>query len=162
MAEPARLDLQDASATVAAGRRLAAAASRVRPDSLVIYLEGELGAGKTTFARGFLAGLGHADRVPSPTYTLIEPYDVPGYRVFHIDLYRIRDTRELADLALAELTGPGTIALVEWPEQGAGHLPAADLRICLSLSGHGRVLEMIPVSAAGMQISARLISGGNE
>lgn len=161
MAEPARLDLRDASATVAAGRRLAAAVSRVRPGSLVIYLEGELGAGKTTFARGFLAGLGHAGRVPSPTYTLIEPYDVPGYRVFHIDLYRIRDPRELADLGLAELTDPGAIALVEWPEQGVGHLPPADLRICLSLSGGGRMLAVIPVSPVGISVCA-LISGSSD
>ncbi len=120
------MTLPDADATQALGSRLARALQGGDGPACTIYLEGDLGAGKTTLARGFLQALGHDGRVPSPTYTLIEPYDFPGHPVYHIDLYRIRDPGELDDLGLAELLCGAAVALVEWPDHGAGRLPAPD------------------------------------
>jgi tRNA threonylcarbamoyladenosine biosynthesis protein TsaE len=112
--------LPDSSATEGLGAALASAVLDAAPSRLVIYLEGELGAGKTALARAVLAGLGHAGRVPSPTYTLIEPYPLSSYRVLHIDLYRLRDPAELDDLGLADELGPGSLLLAEWPSRAAG------------------------------------------
>jgi tRNA threonylcarbamoyladenosine biosynthesis protein TsaE len=154
MAESQPLILPEARATHAQGGKFAVALCAVRPASLVIYLEGDLGAGKTTFARGFLEALGHAGRVPSPTYTLIEPYDLAAYRVYHIDLYRIRDARELAELDIAGQLGRDSIALIEWPDHGSGYLPPADLRLRLELIGQGRSLACEALSAAGAMVRA--------
>ncbi len=136
------IHLDSTEATEAAGVALAQNIRAEAIDSLVIYLSGDLGAGKTTFARGFLRGLGHAGRVPSPTYTLIEPYDVKDYAVAHIDLYRLRSADEVEALALAELCGSGTIMLIEWPENGGAGVPPADLRIELDIDGQGRRLSL--------------------
>ena len=134
------IHLDSTQATEAAGGLLAQNIRAEAIDSLVIYLIGDLGAGKTTFARGFLRGLGHAGRVPSPTYTLIEPYDVKNYAVSHIDLYRLQSADEAEALALAELCGSGTIMLIEWPENGGTGVPPADLRVELNIDGQGRRL----------------------
>jgi tRNA threonylcarbamoyladenosine biosynthesis protein TsaE len=149
MAESRSLILADAQATRAAGARLAEAVLVSAPERLVIYLEGDLGAGKTTLARGFLQALGHASRVPSPTYTLIEPYSLSRYRVYHIDLYRIRDARELADLDLAGQLTEGTVALIEWPDHGRGHVPSPDLRVLLEIVASGRRMTCQAISVAG-------------
>ena len=156
MPESEHVDLRGPEATLAAGRRLAQAVGASGPRGVVIYLEGELGAGKTTFARGVLAGLGHSGRVPSPTYTLVEPYDLPVGRVYHIDLYRVRDARELDDLALPELLAQCAVAMVEWPDHGAGHLPPADLHIRLQLRADGRVLSLQAPGATGREILRRV------
>lgn len=152
MAESLTLDLADAGATEAFGERLATALLRSGAAGLNVHLEGDLGAGKTTLVRGFLRRLGHAGRVPSPTYTLTEPYALAGWRIAHIDLYRIRDPRELADLGLRDMLGPAVVTLVEWPDHGAGHLPAADLRIGLQVSGSGRHLCCQALSVTGSSI----------
>lgn len=111
---------------LALGRRLGSAA-RAAGAGLAIYLEGSLGAGKTTLARGWLAGMGHPGRVKSPTYTLLEPYALPaGPDLAHLDLYRLADPEELEFLGLRELAGSGQWLLIEWPEKGTGHLPPAD------------------------------------
>jgi len=112
-------------------------------------LSGDLGAGKTTFARGLLAGLGHHGRVPSPTYTLIEPYELGAWQVFHIDLYRLGAPGEVAELGIPELTGPATLLLIEWPERGAGELPPADLLIAFELADPGRTVMLSACSGAG-------------
>lgn len=137
-----RLSLADPEATEAAGRRLAATVQQQRPPLCVVYLRGELGAGKTTFVRGLLRGLGHAGRVPSPTYTLVEPYELAGYHVAHLDLYRLSDSAELEFLALPELLEPPALLLIEWPERGTGHLPPCSLDIELTMSGLGRQLQV--------------------
>ena len=130
-----RLALADSAATEAAG----AALGRALPtDETVIYFQGDLGAGKTTLVRGMLHGLGHAGRVPSPTYTLVEPYEIGGRRLTHMDLYRIADPEELAYLGVRDLSG---ILLVEWPERGARFLPPADITVRLAVAEPGRVLE---------------------
>ena len=138
MPESVELILADEAATLALGADLARALTARQDDYCVIYLVGDLGAGKTTFARGFLSGLGHRGRVPSPTYTLIEPYEIGAWRVFHIDLYRLEEPREVAELGIPELLGPATLLLIEWPERGAGELPPADLRIAFKLADSGR------------------------
>jgi tRNA threonylcarbamoyladenosine biosynthesis protein TsaE len=128
--------LPDEAATRALGARLA---RRLTPGRRwLIALTGELGAGKTTLVRGLLAGLGHAGRVRSPTYTLIEPYRLGGRDVLHLDLYRLADPGELEYLGLGDLLSPGSIALIEWPERGAGLLPAADLTVTLRYPAAGR------------------------
>lgn len=130
------VDLPDEAATLALGERLARNAAE-GPGG-VIYLEGTLGAGKTTLARGFLRALGATGPLRSPTYTLVEPYDLAGRHVRHADLYRLVDPSELDQIGLVEDAPPGTFWLIEWPEKGAGRLPPADLIVHLSASGTGR------------------------
>jgi tRNA threonylcarbamoyladenosine biosynthesis protein TsaE len=135
--ESLSLDLADANATEMLGGRIAAAL-RPRSGHWFVTLEGGLGAGKTTLVRGVLRGLGHRGRVPSPTYTLIEPYSVAGRSVFHVDLYRLADPEELEYLGFRELFRGDAIVLVEWPERAGGDLPAPDLQISLQITGRGR------------------------
>lgn len=156
MVESGALTLGDAAATRAHGARLAAALLAVRPERLIVFLEGDLGAGKTTLAQGFLAALGHRGRVPSPTYTLIEPYDLSGYRVYHIDLYRIRQPRELEDLDLPGQLTLGAVALVEWPDHGTGQLAEPDLWLRFEWSPAGRLLTCRALSERGQDILAHL------
>jgi tRNA threonylcarbamoyladenosine biosynthesis protein TsaE len=147
--------LDGPEATAAAGQMLAAAMRAAGADELIVYLVGDLGAGKTTFARGFLHGWGHTGRVPSPTYTLIEPYEFEGLRIYHIDLYRLNDALEADHLGLAELPGPRVVMLIEWPERAADRLPAPDLTIMLEVvANHRRSIEMTPSSAAGERLLA--------
>ncbi len=154
MAEPRPLILADPAATAACGQQLAVALLAVRPAQFMIFLEGELGAGKTTLVRGFLEALGHRGRVPSPTYTLIEPYTLSGYSVYHVDLYRIREVRELDDLGLAEQFIEGAVALIEWPDHGQGHLPPADLNLHLEWVAAGRALTSSAASESGRLVTA--------
>jgi tRNA threonylcarbamoyladenosine biosynthesis protein TsaE len=156
MSESLSLILADSQATRAQGAGLAAAVAARRPEQLIIYLEGDLGAGKTTFARGFLEALGHAGRVPSPTYTLVEPYALSGYRVFHMDLYRINDPSELEDLGVAEQLGPGAVGLIEWPGHGDGYLPPPDIRVRLELIPTGRALTLTALTGRGRQVLAQI------
>lgn len=134
------------AAQEAFGARLA----RACRGPLLIFLEGDLGAGKTTMARGFLRGLGHRGAVKSPTYTLVEPYEVEGRRVYHLDLYRVADPAELEYLGLREMLAEDAILLVEWPERAAGWLPPPGLRIRIAQSPGGRrVTASIDGAAAG-------------
>jgi tRNA threonylcarbamoyladenosine biosynthesis protein TsaE len=151
LSESLKLDLPDAAATEDLGRALATAISPFPEAGLTIWLRGQLGAGKTTLVRAMLRGLGHAGRVPSPTYTLVEPYQVAAGPVHHVDLYRLVDPGEAEYLGMSELPAPGGLLLVEWPEQGRGFLPAADLELALQLAGQGRQVELAPASRAGRQ-----------
>lgn len=151
---PSTRFLATEAATIEAGRRLAESLRSADVPRIVIHLRGDLGAGKTTFARGFLAGLGHAGRVPSPTYTLVEPYDLARYRAYHVDLYRLADPAEVDDLGLADLDGPGAVWLIEWPERAAGRLEAPDIVIRLELAGGGRSLCCAARSADGESVLA--------
>lgn len=136
-------------ATPEAQERLGAALAAACPRPFVIFLEGDLGAGKTTLARGFLRALGQGGAVRSPTFTLLEPYDLPAGPVFHLDLYRLADAEELAYLGLRDLVGGRSILLVEWPERGQGELPAPDLRIRIEHLVDGRRVRLEAVSPEG-------------
>jgi len=141
--------LETAEQTRAVGCRLAAALCAAGLEQAVVHLRGDLGAGKTTFARGFLAGLGHTGRVPSPTYTLVEPYEFDRFTVYHVDLYRLTDPRQVDDLGLLDLIGPGGVLLIEWPEHAGSRLPGPDLRLTLTLDGDGRTLGVEALTSRG-------------
>jgi tRNA threonylcarbamoyladenosine biosynthesis protein TsaE len=156
MAESRTLTLADPAATVRLGHSVAGALVALRPKHFCIYLEGELGAGKTAFARALLAGLGYQGRVPSPTYTLVEPYTAGGFRLLHADLYRLRDPAELDALGIVDQFGDGSLLLVEWPVRGQGHLPPADLNLCLSIAAEGRNVVLEPLTTSGGRLLADL------
>jgi tRNA threonylcarbamoyladenosine biosynthesis protein TsaE len=122
----------------------------------VILLEGDLGAGKTSFARALLAALGVGERIKSPTYSLIESYALEDLRVHHLDLYRIADAEELEWLGLPDLLESKSLLLVEWPERGSGALPPADMIIGLDHAGDTRDVEARAVSARGQDWLQRL------
>ena len=125
---------------------------------LVIYLIGELGAGKTTLARGLLRGLGYTGKVKSPTFTLVEVYEVSRLYLYHFDFYRFSDPRELGEAGFREYFNPQSVCLVEWPEKSnkAAGLPAADLRIVLEVAGSGRNVAIFADSEAGVSCLKRL------
>ena len=144
----------DAAATRAIGEALAAALSSVK-EPFVIALEGDLGAGKTTLVRGVLNALGFAGHARSPTYTLIEPYEEGERFVYHLDLYRLTDPREVEALAIRDLLHAGSVFLIEWPEKGAGALPPIDLTIRLDYDGElGRQIAFISHSLLGKSVLA--------
>jgi tRNA threonylcarbamoyladenosine biosynthesis protein TsaE len=134
--------------TEAFGGRLAAA----RPGGgalATIYLAGDLGAGKTTLARGFLRASGIAGPVRSPTYTLVEVYETPAISIVHLDLYRLREPSELEPLGVREWARPGYVWLIEWPERGAGRLPFPDLSVTLTGAPHAHEINVTASSALG-------------
>lgn len=145
--------LRDAAATDALGAALA----RSRPDSAMLHLQGDLGAGKSTLARALLRALGVTGTIRSPTYTLIERYPVPGGEAAHLDLYRLGGASELDFLGMDELQDAAALWLVEWPDRGEGHLPAPDLVLRLSVDGEGRRVQVITASAIGAEWWARAV-----
>lgn len=146
-----RTEAVDEAAMVALGTGLAVAA---RP-GLIVHLEGDLGMGKTTFARGFLRGLGHAGAVKSPTYTLVEPYQLGRLEVFHFDLYRLGDPEELEFMGVRDYFRPDSLCLVEWPGRGSGVLPPADIGINIEPAGSGRRLEVSASTELGNDVLSR-------
>ena len=137
--------------TLALGDALAAG---VAP-GMVIYLIGELGAGKTTLARGVLRGLGYQGKVKSPTFTLLELYEVSRLYLYHFDFYRFSDPREFGEAGFREYFNPQSVCLVEWPDKAAG-LPAADLRVVLQVAGSGRNAAIFADSEVGSSCLKRL------
>ncbi len=123
---------------------------------LVVFLSGELGAGKTTLARGILRGLGHTGKVKSPSFALVEPYTLSRLYLYHFDFYRFSDPRELGDAGFREYFNPESVCLVEWPENAVGMLPPADLRISLKVTGSGRQLEIDADTEAGRRCLKQL------
>ena len=146
-----KLALADAAATEKLGARLA---DSITP--AIVYLRGDLGAGKTTLARGFIHALGYAGKVRSPTYTLVEPYPCERCPVFHMDLYRLADAEELEWLGLRDMLAEPTLLLIEWPERGSGILPPADLTIDIEYSGSARVAHLVGETGAGKQLLSGL------
>jgi tRNA threonylcarbamoyladenosine biosynthesis protein TsaE len=143
------LSLADAAHTEQLGAALARCGPRSSAGPLIVYLQGELGAGKTTVARGLLRALGVTGVVRSPSYTLLESYESAGLRVSHLDLYRLDGAGELAMLGWRDELTPGALFLIEWPERAAGALPPADLRVALAIAGEARQARIESASAAG-------------
>jgi tRNA threonylcarbamoyladenosine biosynthesis protein TsaE len=142
--------LADESATLDLGASLAEAL-REWPNGLVVFLEGNLGAGKTTLCRGLLRGLGHSGAVKSPTYTLVEPYELGGRTLNHFDLYRLGDPEELEYMGIRDYFKAGDVCVIEWPERGAGVLPEPDLRVTVTVDGSGRRARLQGGTSLGEQ-----------
>jgi tRNA threonylcarbamoyladenosine biosynthesis protein TsaE len=140
-----RLTLVDEAATLLLGRQLA----QVLHPGLVIFLRGDLGAGKTTFARGILRGLGYQGKVKSPTYNLVELYKISKLYLYHFDFYRFEDPAEWEDAGFREYFNADSVCLVEWPEKADGLLPQADLTFLFHLFDPGRNVEMSAGTQAG-------------
>jgi len=139
--------LADEAATLALGAEIAA----VLHPGLVIFLRGNLGAGKTTLARGILRGLGYQGKVKSPTYNLVELYKISRLYFYHFDFYRFNDPIEWEDAGFREYFNAESICLVEWPEKARGLLPTADLEILLGITETGRNVEIQAGTEAGRQ-----------
>jgi tRNA threonylcarbamoyladenosine biosynthesis protein TsaE len=134
--------LPDETATArlgaALGEALLGLEDEIAATGIAVWLRGELGAGKTTLVRGLLRRAGITGPVKSPTYTLLEPYEVSRLHLYHFDFYRFKTPREFADAGFSEYFGPGNICLVEWPEQAGAYLPPADVQVALHAPGTGR------------------------
>jgi tRNA threonylcarbamoyladenosine biosynthesis protein TsaE len=140
-----RCHLADEAATLAFGAQLA----RELTPGLTFYLEGDLGAGKTTLVRGMLRSLGYNGRVKSPTYTLAETYSLPAFELYHYDLYRMHDPREWLDAGFRDVIGGRAVSLIEWPEKAAGWLPPPDVIIRLTIADEAREVECEAASPRG-------------
>jgi tRNA threonylcarbamoyladenosine biosynthesis protein TsaE len=139
------LYLADEQAMSDFGTRIA----RVTQGHGLIFLVGNLGMGKTTLSRGIIRGLGHVGAVKSPTFTLVEPYEIGDIRAFHFDLYRLVDPEELEFLGIRDYFDDDALCLIEWPDKGAGFLPKPDLTITISPQDSGRSLNILSQGSRG-------------
>ena len=135
--------------------KLAATLAQVVKPPLIIYLEGDLGAGKTTFTRAFIHSLGHTGSVKSPTYGLLENYPLERLHIVHLDLYRIEQSGELEFLGLDDMHNREAVFMIEWPDRGGDYLPRADLTVLFEHYSEQRILKFI----AHNEQSEVLISG---
>jgi tRNA threonylcarbamoyladenosine biosynthesis protein TsaE len=148
---PMELNLPDSSVTDALGRALARSFPGAVQTAAVAYLQGELGAGKTTCVRSLLRALGVTGLVRSPTYTLVETYHVAALTCVHVDLYRLQSLHEVDELGLRDLMGPGVLLMVEWPEKGGAALPPADLNLTLQYAGEARQARLGATTSLGAE-----------
>lgn len=148
-----QIDLADETATLHLGCQIAQACPQ---HQLTIHLQGDLGAGKTTLCRGLLKELGYQGNVKSPTYTLIEQYDLKNRPVFHFDLYRLTNPEELDYIGLDDYMGAKSLCLIEWPQQGGDYLPSPDIIINLYYDKAHRQATILAYSAAGAALCTAL------
>lgn len=148
MTEVHQCELANEEETLALAKKF----SQVLQIPLVVYLQGELGAGKTAFCRGVIQALGHSGAVKSPTYTLVEPYQLKGWRIHHFDLYRLADPEELEYMGIRDYFSEDTLNFIEWPDKGYGWLPGADIEIRIEYAGTGRKLTFSALTEAGQKI----------
>ena len=154
MTHSVAFQLADEAATVAMGSQLATLIDR----GAVIYLHGDLGAGKTTLTRGIVQGFGHKGKVKSPTYTLVEPYELARANVYHFDLYRLGDPEELEYMGIRDYFSEQAICVVEWPEKGGEFIPTPDLDVTLVYVGDARKVAINALSERGAMIVKKLQS----
>lgn len=146
------LHIEDEAAMLRLGRALAEQTA----GHGIVFLQGDLGAGKTTLSRGIIQGLGHTGAVKSPTFTLVEPYEINNLRIWHFDLYRLSDPEELEFLGIRDYFADDDLCLIEWPQQGKGYLPQPDLEITIKTHNQGRIVRLLPFSTRGESWSAAL------
>lgn len=142
--------------TAKAMQALGAKCAKTCSEPLRIYFRGELGAGKTTFVRGFLHGLGYKKLVKSPTYTLVELYEIQSRKIYHFDLYRLADPNELEYLGVRDYFTPQTICLVEWPERAVTILPQPDLKVVIETTVAGKTVTIAASSIVGIEVLSKL------
>jgi tRNA threonylcarbamoyladenosine biosynthesis protein TsaE len=147
-----QFELSDEAATLALGARL----GRALAAGASVWLEGDLGAGKTTLTRGILRELGFAGRVKSPTYTLVELYELSRFNLYHFDLYRFTDPDEWEDAGFRDYFNAGSVCLVEWPEKAGGRLPQPDLRLRFDILDEGRNVCLDALTEVGRACMGRL------
>jgi tRNA threonylcarbamoyladenosine biosynthesis protein TsaE len=144
--------LADEAATVAMGNYLAEVIKTHTQQGVIAHLNGDLGAGKTTLTRGFVQGMGHQGHVKSPTYTLVEPYDLAPWQVYHFDLYRLGDPEELEYMGIRDYFLENCCCFIEWPEKGMGVLAKEDLVIDMAYSDEQRTVTLTAKSDNGIAI----------
>jgi len=144
--------LNNEDETIAVGQKLA----RHIQAPLTLYLTGDLGAGKTTLSRGLIQGLGHKGAVKSPTYTLVEPYELDGVEVYHFDLYRLNDPEELEFMGIRDYFTDRSLCIVEWPDKGHGLLPDADIHLHLNYVNQGREIQIRALTESGKKLLAAI------
>lgn len=149
-------NLVDEQATVLMGKKLADLVKEKLNKGIVVYLNGDLGAGKTTITRGFVQGMGHEGHVKSPTYTLVEPYDLGQWKVYHFDLYRLGDPEELEFMGIRDYFNDDCNCFIEWPEKGAGLLANADITINMAYQGEQRIVDFQAHSTLGKNLLTAL------
>ena len=142
--------LEDEQKMQAFGEKIAQVIGQINAP-LLILLNGDLGAGKTTLSRGILNGLGHRGSVKSPTYTLVEPYDLEIGKVFHFDLYRLVDPEELYDIGFNDYLTESQLCMIEWPDKGGSLLPNADISLQINSNGTGRQVILTAQTSLGSQ-----------
>lgn len=141
--------------------RAIAAAVEATDGTFIVALEGELGAGKTTLVGGILRSYGVTGPVRSPTYTLIEPYEIPGRSIYHLDLYRLNDPDEVEPLGIRDLLTGSALLLIEWPSRAASAIPAADLGIEIAYppaGTEGRQVRLTPHSLNGASVVRHIVA----
>nr|WP_225740773.1 tRNA (adenosine(37)-N6)-threonylcarbamoyltransferase complex ATPase subunit type 1 TsaE [Pseudoalteromonas peptidolytica] len=144
--------MADEPATVAMGNKIA----QVVRQGAVLFLHGDLGAGKTTLTRGIVQSLGHSGKVKSPTYTLVEPYELEDVSIYHFDLYRLGSPEELEYMGIRDYFANHAICVVEWPEKGEGFIPSPDIDITMQYAGEGRQAILQAKSSRGEALLKQL------
>ncbi|ARU64696.1 tRNA (adenosine(37)-N6)-threonylcarbamoyltransferase complex ATPase subunit type 1 TsaE [Histophilus somni] len=140
------------------GKKLIHSIAQIKSNKgITLYLQGDLGAGKTTLSRGMIQGIGHTGNVKSPTYTLVEEYHLGEKDIYHFDLYRLSDPEELEFMGIRDYFNERSICLIEWAEKGQGILPEPDLIVHINYFDDARSIELHSISEQGHLIIQQLV-----